>query len=141
LRLLVLKSAKAKCNVAGFVKWQPKKINSPLTVKHSFFYFFSFVFLFISNALFAQKVLLPNGWYLSPAGSFVPLSSDLPLNMAFAPDGIHVAITNNGNGKPTIDLINLKEHKVEASKQVKNAWAWLFQKITFTPPVGTMILL
>lgn len=94
-------------------------------MKNSFFYFFSFCFLIIGNALFAQRVQLPNGWYLSPAGNSIPLSSDLPLNMAFAPDGIHVAITNNGNGKPTIDLINLKEHKVEASKQVKNAWLGL----------------
>ena len=81
--------------------------------------------MLIGPALYAQKVVLPNGWSLSPAGKTIPLSSDLPLNMALSPDGFHVAITNNGNGNQTIDLINLKTKKIEATKQVKNAWLGL----------------
>ena len=81
--------------------------------------------LFTTTTLVAQRVQLPNGWFLSPAGSSIPLSSDLPLNMAIAPDGVHAAVTNNGNGRPTIDLINLKEQKLVATIKVKDAWLGL----------------
>lgn len=82
--------------------------------------------LFISAApSAAQKVLLPNGWSLTPAGSSIPLSSDLPLNMALAPDGIHVAVTDNGNGRQSIDLINLKEQKLTDSVTIGKAWLGL----------------
>lgn len=81
--------------------------------------------LLLSNQLIAQRVQLPNGWSLSPAGNSIPLSSDLPLNMAIAPDGIHAAVTNNGNGHPTIDLINLKEQKLVATINVNDAWLGL----------------
>jgi len=101
------------------------EICSSSQMKKSLFYLSWFCFLFVSNSLMAQKVMLPNGWYLTPAGSFIPLSSDLPLNMALAPDGIHAAVTNNGNGKPSIDLVNLKEHKLEVSKKIENAWLGL----------------
>ena len=91
---------------------------------------FWLVFLFLGCTLItekasAQKIDLPNGWSLSPAGQSIPLSSDMPLNVAIAPDGIHAAITNNGNGKPTIDLVNIKEHKAEKSIPVHNAWLGL----------------
>ena len=93
-------------------------------MKNSFLYLFVLSFL-SGNVLFAQNVRLPNGWFLSPAGHSIALTSDLPLNMALAADGIHVAVTNNGNGNPSIDLINLKEQKVVASKKIKNAWMGL----------------
>lgn len=77
------------------------------------------------NTTRAQKVQLPNGWSLSPAGSSVPPSSDLPLNIALSPDGIHAAITNNGNGVQSIELVNLKRKKVVFTKVIKNAWLGL----------------
>jgi DNA-binding beta-propeller fold protein YncE len=72
-----------------------------------------------------STTLLPNGWSLSPAGTSLPLSSDLPLQMALAPDGVHVAVTNNGNGKQTIDLINLEKGQVTDSVSVHAAWLGL----------------
>ena len=72
-----------------------------------------------------NRVLLPNGWSLSPAGTAVPLTSDLPLNMALSPDGIHAAVTNNGNGKQCIDLLNLKTQKVVYSVTIGKAWLGL----------------
>jgi YVTN family beta-propeller protein len=45
--------------------------------------------------------------------------------MVIAPDGIHAAVTNNGNGHPTIDVINLKEQKLVATMKVNNAWLGL----------------
>src|SRR5580693_5198987 len=95
----------------------------------------SFLIILLSARLAAQttatlrhaspRTLLPNGWSLTPAGQSIPLSSDLPLNMAFSPDGIHLAVTNNGNGRQTIDLINLKQRRLVASITIKKAWLGL----------------
>lgn len=71
------------------------------------------------------RTLLPTGWYLTPAGSSIPLSSDLPLNIALAPDGFHAAVTNNGNGAQTIDLIDLRTRRVTASVPIGKAWLGL----------------
>jgi hypothetical protein len=46
------------------------------------------------SSLLAQKITLPNGWSLTPAGKYINLSSDLPLNMAFKPNHDYLAITN-----------------------------------------------
>ena len=94
-------------------------------MRNCFFGFICGGLLLLSNQLIAQRVQLPNGWSLSPAGKSIPLSSDLPLNMAIAPDGIHAAVTNNGNGHPTIDLINLQEQKLVATINVNDAWLGL----------------
>jgi YVTN family beta-propeller protein len=73
----------------------------------------------------SSRTLLPNGWSLTPAGQSIPLSSDLPLNMALAPDGVHAAVTNNGNGRQTIDLINLDQQRVTASITIRKSWLGL----------------
>ncbi len=78
-----------------------------------------------ANPSTQSRTLLPNGWYLTPAGRSVSLSSDLPLNMALAPDGIHLAVTNNGNGRQTIDLVNLQSGQLVASVTIKKAWLGL----------------
>jgi len=70
------------------------------------------------------RVQLPNGWSLTPAGNSISLSSDLPLNIALSPDGSHAAVTNNGNGSQTIDLINLSTKHV-TSTPIGKAWLGL----------------
>src|SRR5580698_310136 len=86
----------------------------------------TFLFLILFPAiLLAQSpkaTLLPNGWSLTPAGQSISLSSDLPLNMAFSPDGIHLAVTNNGNGRQTIDIIDLKRRRLMASVPIHASW-------------------
>ncbi|HTJ14459.1 MAG TPA: bifunctional YncE family protein/alkaline phosphatase family protein [Dinghuibacter sp.] len=72
-----------------------------------------------------DRVLLPTGWYLSPAGKAVALTSDLPLNMAVAPDGVHLAVTNNGNGRQGVDLIDLKTGLLTDSVTVHASWLGL----------------
>ena len=71
------------------------------------------------------RTQLPNGWWLTPAGSSIPLSADLPLNVALAPDGYHAAVTNNGNGTQTIDLIDLRQQRVTASVKIAKSWLGL----------------
>jgi YVTN family beta-propeller protein len=83
------------------------------------------IVLFCHLELCAQRTQLPNGWYLSPAGQSISLSSDLPLNMALAPDGIHLAVTNNGNGRESIDIINLQQNKLVSSTTIGKAWLGL----------------
>jgi hypothetical protein len=53
----------------------------------------------------ANRVLLPNGWSLSPAGKKLPLG-DLPLNLLVSPTGKFIAITNNGQSKQSIMLLD-----------------------------------
>ena len=67
------------------------------------------------------SILLPNGWSLSPAGRSILLSSDLPLNMAVSPDGGWLAVTNNGHGKQTIDLIDLKSGRLVDQVEIGKA--------------------
>ena len=84
------------------------------------------------SARLAAQTLLPNGWSLTPAGYSIPLSSDLPLNMALAPDGFHLAVTNNGNGRQCLDLINLRKNRLVSSTTIKKAWLGL--AFTFAKP-------
>jgi YVTN family beta-propeller protein len=72
-----------------------------------------------------QRVRLPNGWSLTPAGQSIPLSSDFPLNMAVSPDGHYLAVTNNGHGKQTIDLIDLKADRLVNRVEIGRAWLGL----------------
>jgi len=89
------------------------------------------VFLFFCVQLTAQttflpkSVKLPNGWSLSPAGTSLNLSSDLPLNMAISPSQKYIAVTDNGNGKEGIDLIDLRNKKLLSFTNLPAAWLGL----------------
>ncbi|MEN9697025.1 MAG: hypothetical protein RLZ56_446 [Bacteroidota bacterium] len=71
-----------------------------------------------------QKIKLPNGWYLSPAGKSLPLG-DLPLNMAVSKSKKWMAITNNGQGKQSIQLIDLTKDVIADNISVDKAWLGL----------------
>lgn len=45
--------------------------------------------------------------------------------MAISSDGARLAVTNNGNGRQTIDLIDLKRRKLIASVPIREAWLGL----------------
>jgi DNA-binding beta-propeller fold protein YncE len=89
-----------------------------------------FLFAFIINHVCAQtpgkiektnQVLLPNGWKISPAGRSLPLG-DLPLNMALSPNKNMLAITNNGQSKQRIQLIDPKTEKQLDEIAIAKAW-------------------
>ncbi len=111
---------------------------------------FILVFLFSISAK-AQKpfspkaVDLPNGWSLSPAGTAINLSSDLPLNMAISPNGKYVAITDNGDGKEGIDLVDLKKKKLLSFTSMHAAWVGLQfsddSKILYASAANTNMIL
>ena len=72
----------------------------------------------------AKSMLLPTGWSLSPAGKSLPLG-DLPLNIAVSPDKKYLAVTNNGQGKNSLQLIHAKKGKVLQSFEIPVAWLGL----------------
>lgn len=68
-----------------------------------------------------KQMMLPNGWRLSPAGRSLALG-DLPLNMALSYNKGLLAVTNNGQGTQSIQLIDTKEEKVLDDIEIKTAW-------------------
>ncbi len=82
------------------------------------------------NLSFAQtdtipkRILLPNGWSLTPVGESLPLG-DLPLNMAVSPSRKYIAITNNGQSIQSIQLIDAVHNKVLSEKIIPKSWLGL----------------
>jgi YVTN family beta-propeller protein len=66
-------------------------------------------------------VQLPNGWKLTPPGKSIPLG-DLPLNMEVSPSSKYIAITNNGQGIQSIELIDIQSQKKIDSVVVSRSW-------------------
>lgn len=93
-------------------------------LKHAIF----LLVLSLPLTLFAQlptqignRVLLPNGWWLSPAGISIALST-MPMNAALSPDEHFLAVTHAGMDKPALMLVDLKQHKVVQSITLKDSW-------------------
>src|SRR5580693_6281896 len=70
------------------------------------------------------KVLLPNGWSLTPAGRSLPLG-DLPLNIAVSSSRRYLAVTNNGQSTQTIQLIDAEKAQVLDSAIIPRSWLGL----------------
>ena len=68
-----------------------------------------------------QKVMLPNGWSLTPAGRSLELG-DLPLNIAVSSTGKLMAVSNNGQGTQSIQLIDAKNEKVISIVEIPKAF-------------------
>ncbi len=71
-----------------------------------------------------QRITLPNGWSLTPAGIQIPVG-DLPLNIAVSPDQQYAAVTNNGQGKQSVQLISIRERKLLDTYWVGKSWLGL----------------
>ncbi len=71
-----------------------------------------------------NRILLPNGWQLTPVGTSLPLG-DLPLNMAISHNQQWMAVTNNGQSKQSIQLINLQTRKIAHTVEIDKAWLGL----------------
>ena len=69
----------------------------------------------------ASKVLLPNGWSLSPAGRNIPLG-DLPLNIAVSASKKWIVVTNNGQSTQTLQLIDAKTEKQLDWVKIAKSW-------------------
>jgi YVTN family beta-propeller protein len=72
----------------------------------------------------SRRITLPNGWNLTPVGKLIP-AGDLPLNMAISPSGKLAAVTNNGYGVQTIQLIDIENEQVIDSVEIGTSWLGL----------------
>src|SRR5690349_22281127 len=75
----------------------------------------------VENQLTKNRVRLPNGWHLSPAGRSLPLG-DLPLNMAVSPSKRLIAVTNNGQSVQSIQLIDAAKEKLLSQVVIPKSW-------------------
>ncbi len=69
----------------------------------------------------AGRVLLPNGWWLSPAGTQIPLG-DLPMNAALSPDERYLAVSHSGQSKAELRLIDLRTNTEISRIRLADAW-------------------
>jgi DNA-binding beta-propeller fold protein YncE len=69
----------------------------------------------------SQKVVLPNGWALTPVGRSLKLG-DLPLNIAVSRSKKLIAVTNNGQSVQSLQLIDPVGEKVIDSVVVAKSW-------------------
>jgi YVTN family beta-propeller protein len=91
-----------------------------------------FVLLVLTGTLSAQtlseiestRVTLSNGWSITPVGDIVPLG-DLPLNMAVAPSGGLLAVTNNGQSTQQVMLLDGKDFTLLDSVEMGKSWMGL----------------
>jgi YVTN family beta-propeller protein len=74
-----------------------------------------------ASAVTGEKVKLPNGWSLTPAGKSLPLG-DLPLNMAVTSNEKYMAVTNNGQSTQSIQLIDIAGEKILDSIDIARSW-------------------
>lgn len=72
----------------------------------------------------SHRVSLPNGWSLTPVGKMLPLG-DLPLNIALSSSRKLAAVTNNGYGTQTIQLIDLQNETIADSIEIGKSWLGL----------------
>ncbi|MBS0028529.1 beta-propeller fold lactonase family protein [Chitinophaga sp. 22321] len=71
-----------------------------------------------------KRLLLPNGWSLTPVGHSLPLG-DLPLNMVLSPSGKYLAVTNNGQSRQTIQLIDARKEQLLDEVTIPKSWLGL----------------
>ena len=81
----------------------------------------TFIVLAQDNTSLNKKVQLPNGWILTPAGGSLQLG-DLPLNMAISKSKKLMAVTNNGQGKQSLQLIDLVNDKIADNISIDKSW-------------------
>ncbi len=71
-----------------------------------------------------DRINLPNGWHLTPVGRSVQVG-DFPLNLAVSHDGTRVAVTNNGEGDQSIELIDAGSLRILDSVAIPQSWLGL----------------
>lgn len=68
-----------------------------------------------------QRVMLPNGWSLSPAGKKLPLG-DFPMNIVVSRGGELMAVTNNGQSTQSIALIDPATETILDEVEISKSW-------------------
>jgi YVTN family beta-propeller protein len=69
----------------------------------------------------SQGTWLPNGNFLTPAGTSIPIG-DLPLGMALSPDKKNIVVVNSGYNEQTLSLINIARKSVVQTLAIRKSW-------------------
>jgi YVTN family beta-propeller protein len=72
----------------------------------------------------ANRVQLPNGWSVTPLGKSLPVG-DLPLNIAVSPSKKYLAVTNNGQSKQSLQLVDVAGKTILDSIDIPKSWLGL----------------
>lgn len=83
--------------------------------------FFHYSFAQNQTNLEDKKIVLPNGWALTPFGKSIQLG-DLPLNIAVSKNKNYIAVTNNGQSTQSIQLIDVKREQLIDEIKVPKSW-------------------
>ncbi|MBC8111603.1 MAG: bifunctional YncE family protein/alkaline phosphatase family protein [Verrucomicrobia bacterium] len=78
----------------------------------------------LTQVLAAKRITLPNGWMLTPVGKSLNLG-DLPLNLALSNSRKLMAVTNNGQSKQTLQLIDTENDKMTDEIPIAKSWLGL----------------
>lgn len=73
------------------------------------------------QTLTKPRVMLPNGWSLTPPLQSMPLD-ELPLNLQVSASGNLAAVTNNGYGQHSVMLFDTKSEKLLDRQPLDKAW-------------------
>jgi len=68
-----------------------------------------------------HRIMLPNGWGITKVGESLPLG-DLPLNIAVSKTKKYMAVTNNGQSKQSIQLIDVASGKLADEVTIPKSW-------------------
>src|SRR5882757_987055 len=77
-----------------------------------------------ADTLAKKRIMLPNGWSLTPAGRSLPVG-DLPLNIAVSSSKKYLAVTCNGQSTQALYLIDSKKEKILDTIVVAKSWLGL----------------
>jgi YVTN family beta-propeller protein len=67
------------------------------------------------------KMLLPNGWHVTPAGRHIKLAGDLPMKMIVTRDG-KLLVNTAGWHDHDVNVIDIKSEKLEQTLDVAKNW-------------------
>lgn len=76
------------------------------------------------NSIEKNRIKLPNGWSLTPVGKSLTLG-DLPLNIAISKTHHYAAITNNGQSRQTIQLLDARNDQELDKVEIGKSWGGL----------------
>src|SRR5580704_9031780 len=81
------------------------------------------------------KMLLPNGWHVTPAGRHIKLPGDLPMKMIVTSDG-KLLVNTAGWHDHDVNVIDIKSEKLEQSFDIGKNW----DGMSLDPASGTVFL-
>ena len=68
-----------------------------------------------------KRVMLPNGWSITPVGKNIP-TGDLPLNLVVSNNRKYLAVTNNGQSTQSIELFDVQKGIKTDTKIIAKSW-------------------